>query len=270
MLQAELGTSARVIAEGLNGRTTAFDDHLADADRNGARILPTILSTHEPLDLVIILLGTNDMKPFICGSAIGAKAGHGASRRYRPRPCLFASARLRRRSCWSRPRRSSGRTSRFCRRCSLAAWGESKKLAGLYRGLADQNACGFFDAGSVARTTPLDGIHLDAENTRAIGSALAPVVRQMLEDLSEEISRGRILRRDHHRLRPGRLCRRPSARPSSASRRRSSSASISAASALNWGCIPTKALLRSAEILHYAAASRELRSEDRWHRVGRY
>src|SRR5690349_23703244 len=64
-----------VIAEGLNGRTTAFDDWLAGADRNGARLLPSILTTHAPLDLVIIMLGANDMKPFICGHAIGAKQG---------------------------------------------------------------------------------------------------------------------------------------------------------------------------------------------------
>ena len=44
-LQAALGSDVRVIAEGLNGRTTAFDDHLADCDRNGARVLPTLLQT---------------------------------------------------------------------------------------------------------------------------------------------------------------------------------------------------------------------------------
>ena len=63
VLQKALGDRVRVIPEGLNGRTTAFDDHLADCDRNGARILPTILQSHNPLDLVIIMLGTNDMKP---------------------------------------------------------------------------------------------------------------------------------------------------------------------------------------------------------------
>jgi len=51
VLQAALGSGVNVIAEGLNGRTTAFDDHLADADRNGARLLPTLLATHTPLDL---------------------------------------------------------------------------------------------------------------------------------------------------------------------------------------------------------------------------
>ena len=47
VLQAGLGGGVQVIADGLNGRTTAFDDHLAGADRNGARLLPTVLTTHE-------------------------------------------------------------------------------------------------------------------------------------------------------------------------------------------------------------------------------
>ena len=75
VLQADLGAAVHVIPEGLNGRTTAFDDHLAGADRNGARILPTILVTHAPLDLVIIMLGANDMKPWIHGNPVAAKHG---------------------------------------------------------------------------------------------------------------------------------------------------------------------------------------------------
>jgi lysophospholipase L1-like esterase len=57
---------------------------------------------------------------------------------------------------------------------------ESRKLASLYRQVADWYGCGFFDAGTVAETTPLDGVHLDAENTRAIGAALAPLAAKML------------------------------------------------------------------------------------------
>ncbi len=57
---------------------------------------------------------------------------------------------------------------------------ESKRLAPLYEAAAREAGCGYFDAGSVAETTPLDGVHLDAENTRAIGKALAPVAKKML------------------------------------------------------------------------------------------
>ncbi|WP_292496509.1 SGNH/GDSL hydrolase family protein, partial [Mesorhizobium sp.] len=75
VLKTALGDGIEVIAEGLNGRTTAFDDHLAGADRNGARMLPTILTTHAPLDLIIIMLGANDMKPWIHGNPVAAKQG---------------------------------------------------------------------------------------------------------------------------------------------------------------------------------------------------
>ncbi len=72
-LEKGLGGKARVIAEGLGGRTTAIDDWCAAADRNGARILPTLLESHSPLDLIVIMLGTNDIKPFLGRTA--AEAG---------------------------------------------------------------------------------------------------------------------------------------------------------------------------------------------------
>ncbi|MBA3448732.1 MAG: SGNH/GDSL hydrolase family protein [Pseudaminobacter sp.] len=179
VLQAALGQNVQVIAEGLNGRTTAFDDHLAGADRNGARLLPTILTTHAPLDLIIILLGTNDMKPWIHGNPVAAKQG--VSRLIdivrghdypldEPAPeVLVVSPPL------------VNRTANAEFKEMFAGGDEaSRRLAPLYAALADEMGCGFFDAGSVAETTPLDGVHLDAENTRMIGQALAPVVRVML------------------------------------------------------------------------------------------
>jgi lysophospholipase L1-like esterase len=74
-LEAGLAGKARVIAEGLGGRTTVFDDFSNAADRNGARVLPTLLESHKPLDLVIIMLGTNDLKLYLNGTAFGAAMG---------------------------------------------------------------------------------------------------------------------------------------------------------------------------------------------------
>lgn len=179
VLEAELGGAARVIAEGLNGRTTAFDDWLADCDRNGARTLPTVLETHKPLDLVILMLGANDMKPAICGSAQAAKSGmdrlatlvrnHDYGFGYAapavlivaPPPCC--------------PTGNADFAAMF-----EGAPIESGKLAMHYAALAKEIGCGFFDAGTVARTTPLDGVHLDSENTAAVGRALAPHVRRLI------------------------------------------------------------------------------------------
>jgi lysophospholipase L1-like esterase len=57
---------------------------------------------------------------------------------------------------------------------------ESSMLASLYRDLADDLGCGFFDAGSVSQVSPIDGVHLTAEGTKAIGRSLEPIARMML------------------------------------------------------------------------------------------
>ena len=61
ILARELGPNLRVIEEGQNGRTTVHDDPFAAA-RNGKLVLPAILESHKPLDLVVLMLGTNDLK----------------------------------------------------------------------------------------------------------------------------------------------------------------------------------------------------------------
>ena len=58
---------------------------------------------------------------------------------------------------------------------------QSRLLAAFYEDAARQADCAFFDAGSVAKTSPVDGVHLDADNTRAIGKAIAPIVRGILD-----------------------------------------------------------------------------------------
>jgi lysophospholipase L1-like esterase len=60
-LQAQLGPSYYVTEDGLNGRTTVFDDPVI-GEMSGLAQLPTALKTHMPLDLVVILLGSNDAK----------------------------------------------------------------------------------------------------------------------------------------------------------------------------------------------------------------
>lgn len=60
-LQGELGPSYYLIEDGLNGRTTVFDDPVLGG-MSGLAQLPTALKAHMPLDLVVILLGSNDAK----------------------------------------------------------------------------------------------------------------------------------------------------------------------------------------------------------------
>jgi lysophospholipase L1-like esterase len=171
-----------VVADGLGGRTTAYDDILADCDRNGARLLPSILQSQGPADVVIIMLGTNDLKPTIHGKAIGARQGikklislvkfHDWGRKYdAPKTLIVAPPPL----CET--------SNRLYGALYAGQISESTMLADLYRELAAEAGCWFFDAGSVCTASPADGVHLTAQTTRTLGQALVPVVAQILESL---------------------------------------------------------------------------------------
>jgi len=181
VLEQGLGGKARVIAEGLGGRTTSFDDTAAAADRNGARILPTLLASHAPLDLVVIMLGTNDLKPTINGSAL--TASYGVRRLLQvvrgyfteqlqdvPKVLIVSPPHL----C---PTDNRDLAELFG---GAAAIAQSKELARFYKLRADEQGASFFDAASVAVADPADGVHLNAANTRAIGEGLVPVVKSIL------------------------------------------------------------------------------------------
>ena len=57
-----LGDDWTVVEEGLPGRTTVFDDPIEGQHKNGLRMLRGLLESHREIDLVIIMLGTNDLK----------------------------------------------------------------------------------------------------------------------------------------------------------------------------------------------------------------
>jgi lysophospholipase L1-like esterase len=179
VLEAGLGGTVRVLAEGLGGRTTAFDDWTSSADLNGARILPVLLKSHQPLEAVVIMLGTNDLKRYVNGSALAAAMGMKRLAQIvrsfpydpghpvpevllvsPPFPVETDHANL-------KPMFEGGTE-------------EAKKLAGHYRRIANELGCAFFDAATIAVATPLDGVHLDAANTRRIGEGLVPVVKSIL------------------------------------------------------------------------------------------
>ena len=182
VLEKGLGGRARVIAEGLGGRTTAFDDWTADADRNGARILPTLLASHAPLDLVIIMLGTNDLKPAVNGNALTASygmrrlvqitRGHFSMLNEPVPEILLVAPPL---VCDTDNGDMMGHFGGIAHALSQAS-----ELAQHYARRAQEWNTGFFDASTVAQPAPRDGIHLDAANTRAIGEGLVPVVKSML------------------------------------------------------------------------------------------
>lgn len=77
VMSSALGEGYNVITEGLSGRTTNIDDPNAPGLMNGLEYLDSALMSHQPLDLVIIMLGTNDTKTHLKRSPLEIGLGMG-------------------------------------------------------------------------------------------------------------------------------------------------------------------------------------------------
>jgi lysophospholipase L1-like esterase len=172
-----------VIEEALNGRTTDADDPslpLAGAGANGLAYLPAALASHLPLDLVIIMLGTNDLKPHLGRAAAriaqGAKnlvdvvrtldGGIGSSYP-NPRTLLIAPP-------------MPGTFSPVFAEMFAGAHAKAAAFPALYEAVATRTGAAFLDAGAHVQTDGVDGVHLSAEMQRRLGLAVATVVRDLL------------------------------------------------------------------------------------------
>lgn len=62
VLQKLLGDDYTIIEEGFGGRTTVHDDPVEGGYKSGLQYLPPCLMSHTPIDLVVLMLGTNDTK----------------------------------------------------------------------------------------------------------------------------------------------------------------------------------------------------------------
>jgi lysophospholipase L1-like esterase len=176
VLRRELGDGYWVVEAGLNGRTTVWDDPL-EPHRNGRELLLPTLLTHKPLELVVIMLGTNDLKRRLGGSAAEIAAGAGMLV-----DVVGASG------CG--PEDGTPQTLLICPPPVLeldpladefeGATAKSHGLAGHYAAAAAARSCAFLDAGSVISSSHVDGIHLDEPEHERLGIAVAAHVRPLL------------------------------------------------------------------------------------------
>ena len=176
VLQDRLGPAFHVIEEGLNGRTTVWDDPVEGAHRNGRTYLLPCLQSHMPLDLVVLFLGVNDLKLrfSVPAADIARSAGvlveliqhSGTGRTSEILPVLLiAPAPL-------------GKLTMYAEMLE-GATEKSRLLAARYRELAGELGCQFLDAGAVVRSSDLDGVHLDEEQHRRLGEAVATRVKSL-------------------------------------------------------------------------------------------
>ena len=171
-----LGSGYNCIPAGMNGRTTAFDDPVKGA-RNGTKGLDYALQTHKPLDLMVIMLGTNDLKyTDAAGSAAGmerlVELALTANQRYNlsspvfPKDCtsiLLISPVLLKAHVGPREDDIS----------------ESAKLSGLYQRIADRFHLPFMDAALYASPSEIDGVHLSLKANETLGIAIAEKIKSL-------------------------------------------------------------------------------------------
>ena len=177
VLQAQLGPSFQVIAEGLNGRTTVFDDPIDGAHKNGRTYLLPCLESHAPLDAVIIMLGTNDLQSRFNLAPHDIAAGAGQlvqmiSPEVRGQDGLSPHVLL-----VSPPRIGP---LRLFGDVFAGASEKSEHFSRHYRTVAETLECAFLDAAAHVQASATDGIHLEATEQRALGHAIAAEIRRML------------------------------------------------------------------------------------------
>ena len=182
ILQAELGSGYTVIEEGLSARTTMLEDP-TDPRLDGSAYLPSALASHLPLDLVIIMLGTNDTKayfnrtPFeiatgmtkLVGQVLGSAGGVGT---VYPAPQVLVVA----------PPPLTPMPHAYFQSLFEGAHEKTKALGKLYGDLADFMKVNFLNAGDYITTDGVDGIHFTEENNWVLGQAIAKKVSSILEN----------------------------------------------------------------------------------------
>ncbi len=185
-----LGAGFELVEEALSARTTDLDDteidlpsaHLRGAVFNGAKLLPAILASNLPLDLVVIMLGTNDLKVRFKRDAkqiaraalglvrlIGECEGGVATSYPTPKVLLVAPPPL-------------GKTGFHEPAEWAGGYEKSLELGSVLGDAAAAAKIPFFDAGKVITTDGMDGVHFSPEGQVKLGEAIAKKVSFILQE----------------------------------------------------------------------------------------
>lgn len=173
-----LGPDVHLIEEGHPGRTTVHDDPVEGEDRNAMRVLSALLQSHRPIDILVMMLGTNDTKNRFCANE--ADVARGIDRLIGVVERAAAGP-------------DGGRPKMLI--VSPVHVVETGVLSGIFRGgaaksaalapaiaeVASDHGARFLDAAKITEVPPIDGVHLDAEGHAKLGGAIAAIVAEMLE-----------------------------------------------------------------------------------------
>jgi len=175
-----LGGGYLVVEEGLNGRTTAFDDPI-EPFRNGRKALDVCLLTHSPIDLFVVMLGTNDTKrflhltPFMIAKGLESIVAEAGRTQYGPggqppKILVVSPIAISIQGFDEATREYFDETSAE----------KASALGARYGLVAKQYGCGYMDAAQFAHPSMKDGIHMEPEQHADLAVAMAAAVRAMI------------------------------------------------------------------------------------------
>lgn len=171
------GHNVRVVEDCLNGRRTVWDDPFKPG-RNGLRGLAQRIEIHSPLALVLLMLGTNDFQSMhphnVSHSSQGIAALVNAIRQAPIEPGMpVPSVLIIAPPVIANPKGPLAAKFEGTQQKSMG-------LAEAFQQVADTLGCYFFDAGKITPVSPVDGIHLDADQHVLLGKALAKNIAALL------------------------------------------------------------------------------------------
>ena len=180
ILASLLGRDYEILEEGLCGRTTVHEVPY-EPGLNGLPYLKPCLLSHRPFDLLILMLGTNDLQ--VTFSTVPLTVANGAETLVRcaqaldwgpgEAPQILLVSPIRIGDVSVNP--VFGPLFGFERASAYSA-----QLAPYYRDIAGRRGCAFLDAASVASPSPVDGLHMEPEEHAKLAAALAEKVRELL------------------------------------------------------------------------------------------
>lgn len=171
-----LGKEYRIIEEGCNGRTTVFDDPM-EGWKNGRDYLKPCLHSHRPVDMVILMLGSNDLKEVFHASVKEIIRGVETlvdiilqftkeKQGYQPRIILVSPPQI----------GEEIEKGSFGDAFTVSAVERSKEFPAYYEELAGRKNCIFLDAAKIVTASELDSLHLSPEAHGRLAEALAKVI----------------------------------------------------------------------------------------------
>lgn len=178
VLRNDLCENYFVIEEGLNGRTTLWDDPLHGGYKNGMKYLIPCLASHRPVDLVILFLGTNDLKTrFSLSAAEIARSirvlvdlilkSEAGPHENAPELLLVAPPLITEPSNFAEEFESGKAKSHL--------------LGQYYKQVAEEYSVYFLDASEVVTASDRDGIHLDVDEHVKLGHVMGNIVKKIME-----------------------------------------------------------------------------------------